>query len=122
VFYERWALLLRCTECGREANGRCSTGRTTVDVESDGAVVRQGTAKVAAYRDQAGVLHTRSAVCTHLGCVVHWNPSEKSWDCPCTVRGSTRRVEYSTARRANHYDPRRMKTKQALRSQMVILR
>jgi glycine/D-amino acid oxidase-like deaminating enzyme/nitrite reductase/ring-hydroxylating ferredoxin subunit len=71
---------------GRMVTDWISAGEVD-DVEQiapgDGAVVRQGTAKVAAYRDQAGVLHTRSAVCTHLGCVVQWNPSEKSWDCPC---------------------------------------
>jgi glycine/D-amino acid oxidase-like deaminating enzyme/nitrite reductase/ring-hydroxylating ferredoxin subunit len=48
-----------------------------------GAVVQRGARKVAAYRDEAGVLHERSAVCTHLGCVVHWNGEERSWDCPC---------------------------------------
>ena len=24
-----------------------------------------------------------SAVCTHLGCHVHWNSTEQCWDCPC---------------------------------------
>jgi glycine/D-amino acid oxidase-like deaminating enzyme/nitrite reductase/ring-hydroxylating ferredoxin subunit len=39
--------------------------------------------KVAAYKDHKGELHTYSAVCTHLGCTVTWNNSEKSFDCPC---------------------------------------
>ena len=24
-----------------------------------------------------------SAACPHMGCAVHWNRAEKSWDCPC---------------------------------------
>lgn len=48
-----------------------------------GAVIRRGLAKVAVYRDEADVLHEHSAVCPHLGCVVHWNPVEHTWDCPC---------------------------------------
>lgn len=39
--------------------------------------------KMAAYRDDDGVMHTVSAVCSHLGCIVAWNNAEKSWDCPC---------------------------------------
>ncbi|NEQ23838.1 MAG: FAD-dependent oxidoreductase [Microcoleus sp. SIO2G3] len=39
--------------------------------------------QIAAYRDEDGTLHTLSAVCTHLGCIVNWNAAEKSWDCPC---------------------------------------
>jgi Rieske Fe-S protein len=49
----------------------------------EGAIVRQGLSKVAAYRDESGTLHLRSAVCTHVGCIVHWNPFERCWDCPC---------------------------------------
>lgn len=48
-----------------------------------GAVIRQGVGKLAVYRDEVGALHVRSAICTHLGCVVRWNPAERSWDCPC---------------------------------------
>jgi glycine/D-amino acid oxidase-like deaminating enzyme/nitrite reductase/ring-hydroxylating ferredoxin subunit len=49
----------------------------------EAAVVRDGLAKTAAYRDGDGVLHAVSARCTHLGCVVAWNAAETSWDCPC---------------------------------------
>jgi len=46
-------------------------------------VVRRGVHLVAAYRDAEGELHERSAICTHLGCVVHFNSAEATWDCPC---------------------------------------
>jgi Rieske Fe-S protein len=48
-----------------------------------GAVVRQGLTKIAAYRDENGTLHENSAVCPHLKCIVAWNSSEETWDCPC---------------------------------------
>ena len=48
-----------------------------------GAVMRRGLHKLAVYRDVRGLLHERSAVCTHLHCIVQWNSMEKSWDCPC---------------------------------------
>lgn len=48
-----------------------------------GALVNQGLHKLAVYRDEQGVLHVLSAKCTHLGCVVHFNSAERSWDCPC---------------------------------------
>lgn len=49
----------------------------------EGAVLRRGFKKVAIYRDEQGVAWERSAICPHLGCIVHWNNAEKSWDCPC---------------------------------------
>jgi Rieske Fe-S protein len=58
---------------------------TSVDAiaPGHGAVIRDGLHKLAIYRDEAGGLHERSATCPHLGCVVGWNPTEKTWDCPC---------------------------------------
>jgi glycine/D-amino acid oxidase-like deaminating enzyme/nitrite reductase/ring-hydroxylating ferredoxin subunit len=49
----------------------------------EGAVIRRGLSKVAVYRDEQNILHERSAVCVHLGCIVNWNTEEKTWDCPC---------------------------------------
>jgi glycine/D-amino acid oxidase-like deaminating enzyme/nitrite reductase/ring-hydroxylating ferredoxin subunit len=48
-----------------------------------GAVLRRGAAKVAVARLEDGTLQEVSAVCTHLGCIVQWNSTERTWDCPC---------------------------------------
>jgi glycine/D-amino acid oxidase-like deaminating enzyme/nitrite reductase/ring-hydroxylating ferredoxin subunit len=48
-----------------------------------GAVMRRGLKKIAVYRDTAGLIHQFNAACPHLGCVVRWNDTEKTWDCPC---------------------------------------
>jgi glycine/D-amino acid oxidase-like deaminating enzyme/nitrite reductase/ring-hydroxylating ferredoxin subunit len=49
----------------------------------EGAVVRRGLSKLAVYRRPSGDTVRLSAVCPHLGCIVGWNSSEKTWDCPC---------------------------------------
>jgi glycine/D-amino acid oxidase-like deaminating enzyme/nitrite reductase/ring-hydroxylating ferredoxin subunit len=49
----------------------------------EGGILRDGLSKIACYRDENGKLHKRSAVCTHMGCVVRFNSLEKTWDCPC---------------------------------------
>ena len=48
-----------------------------------GAVIRHGLTKIAVYRDNHGDLFAHSATCPHLGCIVQWNPAERTWDCPC---------------------------------------
>lgn len=54
------------------------------DIEpGQGAVVRKGLTKLAVYHDPATGIHEYSAVCPHLKCIVHWNGTEKTWDCPC---------------------------------------
>lgn len=48
-----------------------------------GAVVDRGGAKIACFRDESGELRAFSARCTHMGCIVHFNDAERSFDCPC---------------------------------------
>jgi nucleotide-binding universal stress UspA family protein/nitrite reductase/ring-hydroxylating ferredoxin subunit len=49
----------------------------------EGGIVTTGDHKAAVYRDSRGVVHAHSATCTHMGCIVKWNPAEKTFDCPC---------------------------------------
>lgn len=51
--------------------------------KGSGALIREDISKTAVFRDDQGQLHRRSAICPHLGCIVHWNGAEKTWDCPC---------------------------------------
>jgi Rieske Fe-S protein len=39
--------------------------------------------KLAVYRDETGEIHAFAANCTHMGCIVHFNEAETTWDCPC---------------------------------------
>ena len=46
-------------------------------------VVKYEDQKMAIYKNEKGEIFSVSAACTHIKCEVAWNPSEKSWDCPC---------------------------------------
>ena len=48
-----------------------------------GAILRQGLNKIAAYRSANGELKLHSSSCTHIGCQLHFNSFEQTWDCPC---------------------------------------
>lgn len=48
-----------------------------------GEVLKVDGKKCAVFCDAHGKKTTLSAVCPHMGCIVHWNGAEKTWDCPC---------------------------------------
>lgn len=51
--------------------------------KGEGKIIDYDGEKLAVFRDRESHLQVCSAVCTHMGCVVHWNKAEQSWDCPC---------------------------------------
>jgi nucleotide-binding universal stress UspA family protein len=62
--------------------------RTVVQIASeiapgDGGVIERRGEKLAVFVDTKGEERLFSARCTHLGCTVGWNPTEKTFDCPC---------------------------------------
>jgi len=61
----------------------------SIDIEdlvpNDGGIFKDKNTgdKVAVYKDQTGIIHKFSPVCTHLGCYVQWNSEDKIFECPC---------------------------------------
>jgi len=49
----------------------------------EGKILRIDGRRVAAYMDEKGGVTMVSPVCPHMGCIVHWNGAESTWDCPC---------------------------------------
>jgi nucleotide-binding universal stress UspA family protein/nitrite reductase/ring-hydroxylating ferredoxin subunit len=49
----------------------------------EGGVVERHGEQLAVFRDPAGETHSFSARCTHMGCIVGWNPEASTFDCPC---------------------------------------
>jgi len=49
----------------------------------EGRLVKMEDQIYAIYRDADGRLTVMSPICRHMGCIVHWNGIEQTWDCPC---------------------------------------
>jgi glycine/D-amino acid oxidase-like deaminating enzyme/nitrite reductase/ring-hydroxylating ferredoxin subunit len=49
----------------------------------EGTIVYTGGRAAGLYRDSDGVFRAVSAVCTHMGCMLGWNPVDRTWDCRC---------------------------------------
>ena len=49
----------------------------------DAAILKIDGDNVAAFRDPEGQVHAVKANCTHMGCLVGWNHTDRTWDCPC---------------------------------------
>jgi glycine/D-amino acid oxidase-like deaminating enzyme/nitrite reductase/ring-hydroxylating ferredoxin subunit len=50
---------------------------------NEGKILKLDGNRVAVYRNEHGKVVKLSPVCTHMGCIVHWNTAERTWDCPC---------------------------------------
>lgn len=48
-----------------------------------GGIVEYDGQKVGVYKNADGDVFTVSTKCAHLGCQLHWNADEFTWDCPC---------------------------------------
>jgi len=49
----------------------------------DAAIMDIDGKRLAVFKDEAGAVHAVSAVCPHMGCIVGWNETDRTWDCPC---------------------------------------
>ena len=75
------------TDVAKRFAGDWAKGLWTSELQdldhNEATVCRQDGDVLGVYRDESGDLHAVDAVCPHLGCLVHWNDGEQTWDCPC---------------------------------------
>lgn len=59
-------------------------GNSISDVQAgEGKIIKHNGSKIAVFKDDSGRVHAVTSICPHMGCHVHFNSSETSWDCPC---------------------------------------
>lgn len=76
----------------------------------EGAVIRIHGRRIAVYRDRHGELHAHLASCPHVGCGLHWNAWERSFECPCHAGAMQTRENRRVDARLPHSNRRRRDT------------
>jgi glycine/D-amino acid oxidase-like deaminating enzyme/nitrite reductase/ring-hydroxylating ferredoxin subunit len=51
--------------------------------KGQGGIIEYHGQKAGVYKDNDGKVFAISTKCAHLGCELHWNADELTWDCPC---------------------------------------
>lgn len=51
--------------------------------KGNGGIIEYDGRKVGVYKNDDGEIFFVSTKCPHLGCELHWNADELTWDCPC---------------------------------------
>ncbi|PCK22200.1 FAD-dependent oxidoreductase [Bacillus pumilus] len=60
------------------------TDQTIDDLKpGEGGIVSYEQKKCGAFKSEDGNVFLVDTTCTHLGCEVAWNNSDRTWDCPC---------------------------------------
>ena len=49
----------------------------------NGAIIEKNGDIIGVYKDMIGKVYAVKPICTHLGCLLTWNNTDKTWDCPC---------------------------------------
>ena len=49
----------------------------------NGAIIEIDGSNVGVYKDINGKIYAVKPNCSHLGCLLSWNNTDKTWDCPC---------------------------------------
>ncbi|MFS0654973.1 FAD-dependent oxidoreductase [Bacillus sp. 179-C3.3 HS] len=70
---------------GQLISGKFKQPDQTIDdlKPGEGGIVSYDDQKCGAYKSEDGSVYLVDTTCTHLGCEVAWNNSDRTWDCPC---------------------------------------
>ena len=51
--------------------------------ENSSKIFKHNGSIIGIYKDEESNIHVIKPVCSHLGCLLSWNNTLKTWDCPC---------------------------------------